>query len=68
MKANYSIAFTNGKGVPTKLLNIPFFATPKDAITRAKELGRRARDNGNKNYGSKWGYAVVAVTPINMAK
>lgn len=59
----YAIAFINGEGTPTRLLNIPFYPTLSAAKAKLAEYRDEAEGNGYKKYGKTWSYGVVALTP-----
>jgi len=63
MKA-YAIAFTDGRGTPKKLVNIPFYSSPSEAKAEAKRRRKEAEGNGYKTYGRSWDYVAVTITPL----
>jgi hypothetical protein len=63
MKA-YTVAFTNGNGTPTKVMNISLMYTPKEAKAMVAHYRKDAKAQGHKNFGKKWDYVAVALTPV----
>ena len=59
----YTIAFTDGKGTPTKVLGFgELFSTP--ASVKAKMTELKAKAKKSKTFNKTWGYVAMKMTTV----